>query len=144
MKKRSSFNILCWLSLVLVLFTGQAAGQGFVWCLGEDGHVAFESLSDKDCASEGGQSGGAVSPWIGMPDAECGPCLDLDACPELISAGQRISHAATLAPAPVPAALPTRNFSPVPLRVLPTGLNPQPPPRLSTALLIHRTTVLLN
>jgi len=138
--------MLALVSLLIFLLTGQIGVQGYVWCLGEDGHAALEyaagdscgpgaQTQDRDCHGEG---------IFDLPsqDEHCGPCLDI---PHSLDAASRRTqdHKGFPFHFGFPAMV---QGSPVPTfaRTLTANLYPQPPPRISQTILSLRTVVLLN
>jgi len=70
-------------SLLLVMYCtiGFIGPQGFVLCLGQDGHIAIESASiGVDCGFDSDQSAVAERPHLAkdirVPESHCGSCSD--------------------------------------------------------------------
>lgn len=109
MKFRALHTSLLSLWLAVYLFAGVELPQGFVMCLGVDGHLAVEATG------EGGRCGAELSVQ-GIADAlintnadHCGPCLDLTVVLSTIAPGPSsprhlvLSSQAALPVHPVPA-----------------------------------------
>jgi len=147
MKSRPSRHILALVSLLVFLLTGQAAAQGYVWCLGEDGHAALEYAASTSCRPapvepcRDGHAGGMPGALAG--DEHCGPCLDI---PAVFDAARRPAQSPReyFPPQAGPAARVEISRHPRCVPLLTADLQPQPPPRISQAILAHRTVVLLN
>lgn len=125
-----------------LVFLGQGAAQSYVWCIGSDGHAAYEQATDGRCATDIPTS----EPAEGLSAAEdhCGPCFDL---PVGFSSAQgrsrhdQNSFVPLLSPVG-PALAGTPVVSPY-LRTQAAPLQPQPPPGPTAFLRSLRTIVLL-
>jgi len=138
--------MLALVSLLIFLLTGQIGVQGYVWCLGEDGHAALEYAAGGSCGPgaqpQDQDCHGEVIFDLPSQEEHCGPCLDIPHSLNAISKRTQDhkdfqSHILFQSTAQV-SAIPA--FS----RTLTANLYPQPPPRISQAILSHRTVVLLN
>lgn len=147
MLKRTSRPIVAFVSLMLFLVTGQVSVQGYVWCLGEDGHAALEYAENNSCGAEPEarqqdchDEENALSD-LGQ-DEHCGPCLDIPATLEVTSFHDKYQKNLQAPPGlPITAqSLSSLAFS----QALSTNQLAQPPPRVSQSLIAHRTVVLLS
>jgi len=146
MKKRPSRHIIAFVSLLVFLLSGQAGVQGYVWCLGEDGHAALEYPANAACgqgAEHQGRDCGAEE-TVNLPPLKehCGSCLDIPTSADATS--RRLQENEEL---PVHVRFPAAfeaSLLPGCVRELEGNLNLQPPPRISQAILSLRTVVLLN
>ena len=146
-QKRPSRNIIALIALLVFILTGQSGVQGYVWCLGEDGHAALEYAENDSCSPEvTAQNHCSAEQGIALEDHaqedHCGPCLDIPATLEVTSSRHKIDQFDLIAP---PLAEPTQRWhSPIPQQLVAQKLLAQPPPWLSQSLRSHRTVVLLN
>jgi hypothetical protein len=145
MKTTPSRYIVSIVSLMIFLLSGQAGVQGYVLCLGENGHAALEYVDVSGCGAgeqQGHQDCQEENRDLHSHEEHCGPCLDLPASLEAASRRTQ-DHEDLTAQAWFPSAL---QVSPLPtfIRILTASLYPQPPPRVSQTILAHRTVVLLN
>lgn len=146
MKKRysSAFSLII-ISLLILLFTGQGLASGFVLCIGENGHSAYEhSLAGKCAPSETSCPVRAACNISSCSVDHCGPCQDyvtnFDSLSGRVRSDLDISTSVSLpdiSAVSIPAVT-------VFLRDLTANLSPLPPPRPYTALIALRTVVLLN
>lgn len=131
--------------LLVFVLTGQAGVQGYVWCLGEDGHAVLEYASGKGCGPDWAPQGGPDGHRQAFAHLEsgdhCGPCLDI---PTTFEATARRSPSAKFSAAPAAAAPAFSPPLPAFARAETVSLSPQPPPRPRQSLLFQRTVVLLN
>ena len=135
-------------SLLTFLFTGQAGAQGYIWCLGEDGHSALEYAASDTCGpspqqlEQTQQCHGEEIRETSAQEEHCGPCYDLPTTFEAASRRTQDRKDFT-AQIEFPATIQVASL-PTFARTLTSNLYPQPPPRISQAILAHRTVVLLN
>ena len=148
MHSRPSRHLVVFISLLVFLLTGQAGVQGYVWCLGEDGHTALEYAKNNTCNS--GMTSvkqdchlEAFTVPQDLSDGDhCGPCLDIPASLEAHSFRYELhKYFDTSAELPLTICF---SRSPVPVQVVINDHLDRPPPRISQTLLSHRTVVLLN
>lgn len=147
MHARPPRHIVSLVALLIFLLTGQTGVQGYVWCLGEDGHTALEYAeyvtcgpgdvdADRDCHT----GDGLTEHHLG--DDHCGPCLDIQTTHD---AASRRSQDGEGAPSSITVPVNAGILSATVLQQARTAsLLAQPPPRISQAILAHRTTVLRN
>jgi len=139
------------ISVMVFVLAGQTGVQGYVWCLGENGHAALEHPVAGDCHGAERAQGHCGDEHSSDEDeafqafcetASCGPCLDL---PASIEANFRragdfdaddILIDSPLVGFSFPLALSSNQFIP--------QLYPQPPPDIDPFLVAHRTVVLLH
>jgi len=146
MKTRPSRLIVAFVSLLVFLLSGQAGVQGYVWCLGEDGHAALEYAANAACGqgAEHQDRACGADETVNLPPLQehCGSCFDIPTSADATS--RRLQKNEEL---PVyvrfPAAFQS-SLLPGCVRGLEGNLNLQPPPRISQAILSLRTVVLLN
>jgi len=146
MRANRSRHIVALVSLLVFLLAGQAGAQGYVWCLGEDGHTALEYAAGNSCNPDVGDQhspgfqGDQIGPHSSQED-QCGPCLDVPASLEVASRS-----------ADAPKKLKVQIGSPPVVQSAPLRTSPsvfasapcyQPPPRISQTILLHRTVVFL-
>lgn len=141
MKKLPFRNIMLWLTILTLLWSGQ--GQGYVWCMTAEG-AHLESPLANHCGS-------GVPPLaapelnvetFGAEDTSCNPCVDLAATHDTLQQrtlsgsddGSPFHLSAIVHPHWAPAAF---------VRKLDNNLILEDPPRVATTLLLHRTIVLL-
>ncbi|BCA80864.1 hypothetical protein [Desulfuromonas sp. AOP6] len=146
MKTSPPRYLLALVCLLVFLLTGQASVQGYVLCIGADGHTALEFAGNKACNPKKSplpvghdHHEEEASHFDG--DSHCGPCLDIPATLELTSSRQQQSDDLATAALPLPVPFVA---APVFVSILTNDLLAHPPPRLSQSILIHRTVVLLN
>ncbi|ALC17632.1 hypothetical protein DSOUD_2902 [Desulfuromonas soudanensis] len=146
MRLKLSRHIVAIGSLLLFLLTGQVGVQGYVWCLGDEGHAALESVAGSSCAPGGNAPNrpcqGDEFPDLFAQQENCGPCFDI---PASLEATCRITREQRdlSAPLDLPAILAVSavpSFARVPL----PNRCPPPPPRITQTLLFQRTVVLLT
>lgn len=153
MHKRVSRYIVALIGVLVFLLTGQPGVQGYVWCLGEDGHAALEYAENNTCGPEAvaQEQGCHVDEGLAHDEPgheefgsedNCGPCLDIPATLEVASSKSQ-DHKDFHAPVGFP--VPEHTLvAAVRAADLPIELLAQPPPRVSQSLRAHRTVVLLN
>lgn len=147
MSPKPSRYIVVLISLLIFLLTGQAGVLGYVWCLGEDGHSEFESVANKGCYTTPPQQAQGCHNEEGALESHtqedhCGPCLDIPACLDVTSTRNQSQKGFDVSTGT--ASLPQISLSPIFARVLTKNLLAKSPPRVSQAILAHRTVVLLN
>jgi hypothetical protein len=145
MKKSPFRNIMLWLTILTLLWSSQGQMHGYVWCVTADGPTHLESVLDSHCGR------GASSPLAetdscmavsGEEDAACGPCVDLAATHDTLQ-HRTFSGFSLGAPFLLSTSLHPQWVPPVLVRQLNNNLILEPPPRVATTLLVHRTIVLL-
>ncbi|MBW2475928.1 MAG: hypothetical protein JRE63_01235 [Deltaproteobacteria bacterium] len=148
MHSRPSRHIVVFISLLIFMLTGQAGVQGYVWCLGEDGHSALEYAENSTCVTALSSSKQDCHVEVAAADNDlseadhCGPCLDIPASLEAHSFRYELhKYFDTSAELPETVWL---SKSAVLLQVVTNDLLSKPPPWISQAILSHRTVVLLN
>ncbi len=146
MRTQSSRKVLVLLSTLVFLLTGQIAAQGYVWCIGQDGHSLLEVVEGQSCGSPGGEEAAdcheALSSEMQSPEDHCGPCLDLPpshqaASTRLRDLPQTSLHLPAIPPAPV-------RIEPPRVEVIASPLHHRTPPPRYQSLHALRTVVLLN
>jgi hypothetical protein len=138
------------ISVMVFVLAGQTGVQGYVWCLGENGHAALEHPVAGDCHGGeraqddhcGDEHSDDEAFHASCEEASCGPCLDLPASVEA-----NFRRAGDVDADDILIDLPLAGFSfPLALsseRFIPQ-LFPQPPPGIDPFLVSHRTVVLLH
>jgi len=133
------------ISVMVFVLAGQTGVQGYVWCLGENGHAALEHPVAGDChggerAQDEHSDDEAFHAFCEA--SSCGPCLDLPASVEA-----NFRRAGDFEVDDILIDLPLEGFSfPLALssdQFIPQ-LFPQPPPDIDPFLVAHRTVVLLH
>ena len=145
MPEKPSKYLALFVGLLVFLFTGQSGVQGYVWCLGEDGHTALEYVENNSCASaptEDCHADEALAHDDLAQEDHCGPCLDIAASLEATSSRHKLDKFVDV-PVGLPVTFQTLS-DPLLAKVLTNDLLAQPPPRISQTLLHHRTVVLLS
>ena len=148
MQAKSPRYILAIVSLLAFLLSGPTGVQGYVWCLGEDGHAALELAESNACrpaACPEEQECHDEEDTIHCSHQEehCGPCLDIQASLQATCLRNQQHQKDLIAPAGVHA--PGQSVtSPVCVQLLTNNHLSLPPPRISQTILAHRTVVLLN
>jgi hypothetical protein len=139
------------ISVMVFVLAGQTSVQGYVWCLGENGHAALEHPVAGDCHGAERAPGVCGDEHSDNEDdafhafcevASCGPCLDLPA-----SVKANFRRAGDFDADDILIDLPLVGFS-FPLaassdQFIPQ-LFPQPPPETDPFLVSLRTVVLLH
>jgi hypothetical protein len=136
MRKSPFRNIMLWLTILTLLWSSQS--YGYVWCVTADGPTHLESALESHCNR--GEQDSCVASF--GSEINSSPCVDLAATHDTLQyrtvsgsdLGASLLLSATVRPQWVPAAL---------VLYLSNNLILEPSPRISTALLIHRSTVLL-
>lgn len=145
MSQNPSKYLALFVGLLVFFFTGQSGVQGYVWCLGEDGHTALESAENNSCASAAAKDchadQGLAHDDLAQED-HCGPCLDISESLEATSSRHQLDKFVD-APLGLPVTFQTLS-DPALAKVLTKNLLAKPPPRTSQTLLHHRTVVLLS
>jgi hypothetical protein len=134
-------------TLLIFLLSGQASVLGYVWCLGERGHSELESISNKGCGSD--------QPWqakdchddIGAVESHsaedhCGPCVDFYIQIHDVKTSKKLKSISPVSIDTFSTDSLTSLASPAEKMVV-GNLASQPPPRISSHVLTHRTVVLL-
>jgi len=139
-------KILALILVPLFLITGVVSIPDYAWCIGDDDHLEIERFEIGGCVDEGlndRDSNGHDSVSVNeFGEDHCGPCVDF-----YIPSNDVITLKQL------------KSFSPAYLDTFSTGsvtphsfqvakmvvgnLVPQPPPRISSQVLTHRTVVLL-
>jgi hypothetical protein len=136
-------------ALLLTAFIVASVGTvfGYAWCIGDDGHVEVSYAKNIGCCVDELDSHTADRydvPTISMPNGDsCGLCLDFSVQQYDAVFFKRIKKFSTLSVA----ALPSHILSAKAVQrdsLVAGNLASQPPPRVSQAILAHRTVVLLN
>jgi hypothetical protein len=134
------------MSLLVILMTAQAGAQGYIWCVGSDGHSALESAEGDDCRVTGKDDEKCCSPAGALDFAsgeeENDSCIDIalsfDAASNRLNTHQDLS----IQP-PLHAVEALQSTQPYRWAVT-IRLYPQRPTWIQQALLSLSTTVLLN
>jgi hypothetical protein len=135
------------LLLPTFLFLSVGTAPGYAWCFGEDGHSEIEEATVAGCHDGQDKPGEAVrhdTPTLhNSEDEHCGPCLDFSLQQDEANFSKRLKKA----PA-IPIEITSLNgftfaFAQS-VKLVSGNLASQPPPRISQAILSHRTVVLLN
>ena len=131
--------------LLTFVLTTVGSVPGFAWCIGEDGHFEIEYIATGDfgggvTGSSGNMTGESS---IQIDEDHCGPCLDfIFQSHEAMSANR--PHHKTSKSHDVFALKIFPSITCQTVKLVVGNLVPQPPPRISQAILEHRTIVLLN
>jgi hypothetical protein len=134
-------------SLLLATFLVTSAGVllGYVWCVGDDGHVEVSYSSAVDCCGDD-QKQRAVDqydvPSISQTNGDpCGLCLDFSAQQGEAVFLKRTKRASSVS---LDSLSPNHSLSSARQDVKLVAVNSlsQPPPRVAQAILFHRTVVL--
>jgi len=134
------------LLLATFMLSNIAGASGLVFCFADDGHVEFEYASEGRC-----RDGYVID--IDIPDNEvisisapteshCGSCNDLDISHTDTTFTKRLLNK-SLSSLDIPQMDKVFPYSGSFDRLVLSNFAPQPPPRISQAVLNHRTTVLL-
>lgn len=132
--------------LLTFVLTTLGSVPGFAWCIGEDGHFEIEYVATGNCVDGATNSSGnmtGVSP-LHIDQDHCGPCLDFYFQTHEAISANRLYNKTTKSPEilTLNPTIPSITSQSVKLAV--GNLASQPPPRISQAILEHRTIVLLN
>ncbi len=129
--------------LIAFVITTVGSVPGFAWCIGEDGHFEIEYVAAGDCGATSSSSGNITSESsIHIDEDHCGPCLDFYLQSHEVLSTKRLKHE-TLNSPDVFVLNTLRSFTSQTARLVNSKLVPQPPPRISQAILESRTIVLL-
>ena len=142
MRKIPFRNMMLWLTILTLLWSSQ--GQGYVWCMTADGPTHLENSLESHCdrAAPPSAAAGFQVVTFGSEDASCGPCFDLAATHDTLQ--PRTPTGCDIdAPSLLPTSVRPEWVAPVLVRYLSNNLILEPSPRISTTLLVHRSTVLL-
>lgn len=135
--------------ILLIAFLASSFGDvfGYAWCVGDDGHVGIDYVTDKNCCADEYINDRVIRsdvPAISHPYGEhCGTCLDFPAQQGEAVFFKRLKRTS---PAFVDAVT-AKGFSQIPtqkLRLVGGRLMPLSQPRMSQTILAHRTVVLRN
>lgn len=147
MRRQPSRYSVSLIALLIFLLTGQTGVQGYVWCLGEDGHTELEYAEYVTCGSAEAERMQDCHAGDGLTENHvdedhCGPCLDI---PTFLEAASRrnLDDLAFKTPLPVPRFVGITTPAVV-QQAFVGNLRAQPPPRISETIRAHRTVVLLN
>lgn len=143
---RSSKLVTC-LLLTAFLATSVVALLGYVWCVGDDGHVEVNYTAGIDCCGDSHVQSTADQydgPSISQASAEhCGSCLDFSAqqCEAVFFKRIKRSSLVSLEPLSPNNSLPSAMQS---VKLVAANHFRQPSLRIAQAILFHRTVVLLS
>lgn len=133
-------------SLLILLVAGQGVASGFVLCVGEDGHSAFEQAWAGSCLpAEPSCPAEAEEHYFCSASTHdhCGSCQDFSTPSDSLHGRSRGDQdLSTPLPLSVASAVSAPQFTRF-IRDLTANLSPLPPPRTSTALTALRSIVLL-
>jgi len=131
-------NLTLWLTILTLLWSSQ--GYDYVWCMTGAG-THLESISDSHCA-QGDLATDSSQAAFAEEDVECGPCVDLAATYDTLQhrnrSGCNLGSPFLLSTIVYPQWAPSAF-----VRQLDNNLILEPPLRVATTLLVHRTIVLL-
>jgi hypothetical protein len=134
------------MSLLVVLMTAQAGAQGYVWCVGSDGHSALEPAEGDDCRITGEDDGKCCSPAGALDFAsgeeESDSCIDIALSFDAASNRLNILQDLSIQP-PLHTVEALQSTQPYVWAVT-VCLYPQRPTWVQQALLSLSTIVLLN
>ena len=147
MKFNKSAKLVTSLLLAAFLVTSVGALLGYVWCVGDDGHVEVSYTTGTNCCDDD-QVHGTAKHYdelsISQSNSDhCGSCLDFAAqqCEAVFL--KRIKRTTV---APIEPLSPNNSHPAVmqSLKLVAGSFLPQPPPGVAQAILFHRTVVLLT
>lgn len=135
-------NMMLWLTILTLLWSSQ--GYGYVWCMVEDGQTHLENALETHCGS-GASSPSAVSgscvTTFGS-EFNSSPCVDLATTHDPLQY-RTVSGSDLDTPFLLSTFVRPQWAPPALVRYLSNNLILEPSPRISTTLLVHRSTVLL-
>jgi hypothetical protein len=147
MKFNCSSKLVTSLLLATFLVTSAGALLGYVWCVGDDGHVEVSYASDMNCCGDRQRQRAANQydiPSISQASGDsCGLCLDFSAQQDEAVFLKRTKRASTVSPDPLS---PNHSLANAMhgIELVAVSLLLQSPPRIAQAILLHRTVVLLT
>jgi len=134
------------MSLLVILMTAQAGAQGYVWCVGSDGHSALEPAEGDDCRVTGKDDGKCCSPAGALDfftgEEESDSCIDIALSFDTLSNRHNTQQDLSIQP-PLHAVEVFQSTQPYVWAVT-VRLYPQRPTWIQQAMLSLSTTVLLN
>lgn len=131
--------------LLAFVLTTLATVPGFAWCIGDNGHFEVEYVGAGNCGDGANDSSGNITGKASIQTAEahCESCRHFSLESDETVSKKRTPPKATIQPGFFALnTIPTISSQKTKLVV--GNLVPQPPPRISQAILEHRTIVLLN
>ena len=141
MRKFPFRNMMLWLTILTLLWSSQ--GYGYVWCVVEDGPTHLENALETHCGSGASSPLAVTGSCVTTFGSEfnSSPCVDLAATQDTlqyrtgsgINLDKHFLLTTSIRPQWAPPAL---------VRYLSNNLILEPSPRISTTLLVHRSTVL--
>jgi len=147
MKFTRSSKLVTSLLLTAFLVTSVGALLGYVWCVGDDGHVEVTYTAGSDCCADGEVQRTAKhysGPSISQANSDhCGSCLDFAAQQGEAVFLKRIKRTsvAPVEPLSLANSHPSAMHS---IKLVAGSILPQPLPVVAQAILFHRTVVLLT
>jgi hypothetical protein len=147
MKFNRSSILVTSLLLTAFLTTSIGALLGYVWCVGDDGHVEVNYTVGNDCCDNGHVQIPADQydgPTISQANVDhCGSCLDFSAqqCEAVFL--KRLKRSSQVSPEPLSPnnSLPSAMQS---VKLVAVNHSRQPSLRIAQTILFHRTVVLLS
>ena len=135
--------------LLLPAFLIASAGDmlGYAWCLGDDGHVEIQYVTSNGCCDSNLENSHSVRPDVATlhqsSDNHCGSCLDFSTQPNEAVFSKRLKRVSS-GSIKIISSNSFPSISAQNVKLVVSNLASQPPPRVSQAILAHRTVVLLN
>lgn len=147
MKFNRSSKLVTSLLLTAFLVTSVGALLGYVWCVGDDGHVEVSYTSGNDCCGDDHVHSSTKrydGPSISQNSADhCGSCLDFSAqqCEAVFLKRLKRTSLVSLEPLSPNKSLPSAMQS---VKLIAANHFRHPSQRVAQAILFHRTVVLLS
>jgi len=147
MKFNRSSKLVSSLLLAAFLVTSVGVLLGYVWCVGDDGHVEVNYTAGTDCCADGHVKRPADQydgPIISEANTDhCGSCLDFSAQQSEAVFFKRIKRNSlvSLEPLSLDNSLPSAMQS---VKLAAANHSRQPSLRIAQAIIFHRTIVLLS
>jgi hypothetical protein len=147
MKFNRSSKLMTSLLLTAFLVTSVGAIMGYVWCLGDDGHVEVNYTVGNDCCDDGHVRSPAEhydGPTISQANTDhCGSCLDFSAQNYEAVFFKRLKRTSPVSLEPLS---PNNSLTSAmqSVRLATVNHSRQPSLRIAQAILFQRTVVLLS
>lgn len=142
MKRHPFSNMMLWLTILTLLWSSQ--GYSYVWCVVEDGQTHLENTLESHCGSGTSSPMAATGSCVTAFGSEfnSSPCMDLAATHDTLQC-RTVTGYDLGTPYLLSTFVRPQWASPALLRYLSNNLILEPLPRISTTLMVHRSTVLL-
>ena len=147
MKFNRSSKLVTSLLIAAFLVTSVGALLGYVWCVGDDGHVEVSYTAGNDCCGDDHVQSSTKQydgPSISQNSADhCGSCLDFSVqqCGAVFFKRIKRTSLVSLEPLSQNNSLPSAMQS---IKLVATNHFRHPSQRIAQAILFHRTVVLLS